>query len=258
MRSAVLALLLCLGFMAAAHAADAKLRVTGEAFVLTMPDGKALGTNDLVGATLDMTTPDGAQVAVRIDSAAPAKERASLMLLTLSTFDGKAWVPFCETDYYGRATGFPVAGAWDGHGRFIADPERWYITCTSGSQGKCILFGYDPWSKGPGGEDLVPYYEACQHMVRADYDGSGASFTKNGTIIDISDDIGIEKAEMDKDPGFHFEAGWAPEGAVCVAKTRWSDLLTRDDLVKRTPRLDGPCTHDTAKARGAILFNGSR
>jgi hypothetical protein len=95
-------------------------------------------------------------------------------------------------------------------------------------------------------------------MVRADYDGSGLSYTKNGTIIDIFDDLGIEKPDSLDDPAFHFEAGWSPDGAVCVARTRWSDLLSLDDLVKRAPRLAGPCSQEIARAKGAILFNGSR
>jgi hypothetical protein len=151
-----------------------------------------------------------------------------------------------------------MAGAWDGNGHFIADKSRWFITCTSGSQGKCILFGYDPWGRGPHGEDLVPYYEACQHMVRADYDGSRWAHTRNGTTIDIWDHIDIQADAAADDPAFHFEAGWSARGAVCVARTRWPDLLSRDALVRAAPRLDGPCDEAIATAEGALLFNRSR
>jgi hypothetical protein len=236
----------------------ARLTVSHEAFVLTMPDGKQLRTRNLIGATLDMTTPDGAEIALRIDGAHPAKERPSLILLDMSVRVGAKRMPFCEKDYYGRAAGFPVSGAWSANGRFIADPNRWFITCTSGSQGKCILFGYDPWSKGPHGEDLIPYYEACQHMVRADYDGSRWAHTKNGTPIDIWDHIGIQYPDGSGDTSFRFEAGWSPRGAVCVSKTRWADLLARDDLMKSAPALDGPCDEAVAAAKGALLFNRSR
>jgi hypothetical protein len=234
----------------------ATLSVKGERFVLTSPNGKQLTTKDLVGSTLDMADQNGTEYAVRIDAADPARERPTLDLLSLSVKDVHGnRVPFCDKDYYGRSAGFPVAGAFNRRGHFIPDGSRWFITCTSGSQGKCVLFGYDPWSKGPHGEDLAPYYEACQHMVRADYDGSGNPHTKNGTLINIYDDIGIEKV----DPGGgDFEAGWKPSGAVCVAKTRWSDLLTLKQLQKMAPRLAGPCNEEIARKKGALIYNRSR
>ena len=261
MRSLFLATALATAFAASPAFADkAGIAINGESFVVTTSDGGRLAASDLVGATMTMTTPEGMAFDLRIDSASPAKERPSLSLLSLSVRDAGTgqWRPFCQKDAYGRAAGFPVAGAWDGNGHFIADKSRWFITCTSGSQGKCILFGYDPWGRGPHGEDLVPYYEACQHMVRADYDGSRWAHTRNGTIIDIWDHLGIQTDAAADDPAFHFEAGWSARSAVCVARTRWPDLLSRDTLVRSAPRLDGPCNEAIATAEGALLFNRAR
>src|ERR1041385_6963440 len=79
--------------------------------------------------------------------------------------------------------------------------------------------------QGPvGRRPRFPYYEACQHMVRADYDGSRWAHTKNGTPIDFWDHIGVQHPDTLADPAFAFEPGWSPEGAACVAKTRWPDL----------------------------------
>jgi hypothetical protein len=241
-------------------ASEATIAVEREAFVETTAAGARLSAGSLAGTIMTMATPEGAQFDLRIDSISPAKERPSLSLLSLSVRNPTTglWSAFCEKDAYGRSAGFPVAGAWDGKGHFLADKNKWFLTCTSGSQGKCILFGYDPWSQGPHGEDLIPYYEACQHMVRADYDGSRWAHTKNGTPIDIWDHIGIQRPDSLADPAFVFEAGWEPEGAACVAKTRWQDLLTRDALAKSSPRFDGPCDEQIAAAKGAILFNRSR
>jgi hypothetical protein len=240
-------------FAASPAFADTGIVVDRESFVVTTPDGDNLLGDKLVGATMAMSTLEGTVFDVRIDQVAPAKERPSLNLLSLSVHDANtgAWLPFCQKDAHGRSAGFPVAGAWDGKGHFIADRNRWFIACTLG------LFGYDPWSKGPHGEDLIPYYEACQHMVRADFDGSRWAHTKNGTPIDIWDHIGIQFPDGSGDTSFRFEAGWSPRGAVCVSKTRWADLLARDDLMKSAPALDGPCDEAVAAAKGALLFNRS-
>lgn len=239
-------------------AAKADLSVVGETFVLTQPHGPTLTSRDLVGAEMDMKTPDGATITARIDAVTPSKESKRILLHRVSVKNpstGK-WASLCDADAYGRRAAFPVAGTFNGN-RFVADHKQWFITCTSGSQGKCILWGYDPWKKGPPGEDLVPYYEACQHMVRADYDGKGAAHTKNGTMINVWDRIGIE-AEDHQEKEMPFEAGWGPDGAVCVNKTRWPDLITTGELQHATPTLKGPCNEKIAAAKGALLFNRSR
>jgi hypothetical protein len=165
--------------------------------------------------------------------------------------------PLCDPDAYGRQAGFPIAGRWDERGRFVKDPKALFIACTSGAQGKCLMWGYDPWGRGPHGEDLAPYYEACTHLVRADYAG-GAAHTRNGTLIEVWDDLGIQTQEPKPVPGVRFEAGWGPEGAVCVAKTRYEDLLPLHVLLQSRPGLGGACDEGSARRRGALIFNRSR
>lgn len=251
-RNLILGLALALGLSGAASAKPASLTVEGERFVLTLPDGRRLASSELVGA--ELTTQEG-QV-IRIDAVTPSKERPGVLLHSFSAKDPAtgAWAPVCDKDAFGRQAGFPVAGRWTPDGRYVRDPGRWFLTCTSGSQGKCILWGYDPWGKGPKGEDLAPYYQACQYTVRANYDGRGEAHTKNGTEIDVADAIGVQTADSLNDPAFTFEAGWGPRGAVCVAQTRWPDLISLADLLKSAPRLGGPCDEATARKRGALIF----
>lgn len=234
-----------------AQAAAARLSVEGERFVLTTADGRRLTSADLVGA--ELTTTDGQTI--RIDAVAPATERPDVLLHSFSVKDNTgAWVPACDPDAYGRRAGFPVAGRFDKDGRYSKDPSAWFLTCTAGAQGKCVLWGYDPWRSGPNGADLAPYYQTCQFAVRANYDGRGAAHTKNGTTIDVSDVLGIATSDTANDPRFAFEAGWGPDGAVCVARTRWPELLDRDALLKDDPRLGGDCDEAAAHRRGAIIF----
>ncbi|HYE44173.1 MAG TPA: ADYC domain-containing protein [Caulobacter sp.] len=236
-----------------ALAAEPVLTVEGSDFVLTTPDGR-LTSADMAGVELDLEL-EGTPLTLRIASATPAEGQPHVLLLDLQVrgADGK-WAPLCDADAYGRRLGFPVAGRWAPDGSYIRDPNSWFLTCTSGSQGKCILWGYDPWRQDKAGRPLDRHYQACQQMVRADYDGRGEPHTRDGTTIDMQDDIGLQKWDSVGDPEFGFEAGWGPDGAVCVARTRWPDLLKAEDLWKANPRLAGDCTPETARAKGALLF----
>jgi hypothetical protein len=104
------------------------------------------------------------------------------------------------------------------------------------------------------------FHNACVRMVRADYCGDGRAWTRDGTIIDMWDDQGIQKPHSQNDATFSFEAGWKPEGAVCVAHTRIPENITLDKLKTSCPRLATMPTCDEALARaaGASLFNRSR
>jgi hypothetical protein len=96
-------------------------------------------------------------------------------------------------------------------------------------------------------------------MVRADYQGHGAAYTRNGTRIEMGDVAGVVPIPDDNDPSWKFEAGWGPDGAVCVARTRWEDLLSTKVLWKLRPQLEAkPCDEAEARRRGALLFNRSR
>jgi hypothetical protein len=97
-------------------------------------------------------------------------------------------------------------------------------------------------------------------MMRADYCGNGIGMTRNGIVIDLYDVNGIRKSN--KDPGFQFEAGWSPAGAVCVHHTRVLEHATLDTLARSCPqladKLGAACTEQRARAAGGLLFNRSR
>ncbi len=240
-------------------AAAAQLRVEGTRFLLDIAPGRTLASEQLVGAVFDMVTPEGEMARVRIDGTSIAVDAKGVVLhdLKVEGDDGQ-WHPMCEADAQGRRAAFPMAGRWDGQ-KFIAEKDKWFLTCTSGSQAKCLLWGYDPWGFGPKGTPLVAYYQACQHLVRADYDGRGNAHTRDGTGIDIWDEIGVQAADTVNDPAYLFEAGWGPDGAVCVAKTRWAGLLPLATLLASAPRLKAaPCDLAEARRRGGLIFNRSR
>jgi hypothetical protein len=259
-RPLLLALAAVLSLSAAIGHAKPVLTAKDSRFVLTLDGGKVLTSENLVGAVLDVLDDTGTLQHIRIDAVMPHPDHPQILLhdFRIQTADG-TWAPLCDADAKGRRLGLPVAGYWNAEGRFVADPTKLFTTCTSGSQAKCIFFGYDPWTKGPKGEDLVPFYEACQHMVRAAYGGTEAH-TTNGTTIDLYDDLGIQTPATDDDTSFDFEAGWTPSGAVCVRHPRHPEVITAEGLKAAYPTLPigDTCTEAFARAKGAHLFNRSR
>lgn len=233
------------------------LHVEGSAFVLKLDDGRVLRGTQMQGAIVHMAVEGGQVGSIRLDSIVPDPERPDLLRHEFRIQDERgAWVPACTPNADGETWGFPVTLPQGHPGREGAIT----LTCASGAVGKCARFGYRPWAKGPNGEDLVPYHAACVQMVRADYCGDGVAHTKDGTSIDLYDDLGIQAPGSKDDAEYAFEAGWGPKGALCVARTRWPEIQTREALGEACPRLaEKPeCNEDTARAAGALLFNRSR
>ena len=98
-------------------------------------------------------------------------------------------------------------------------------------------------------------------MLRAAYGGAERAWTRDGMSIDIDDRVGIQ--DPANDPGQRFEAGWMPEGAVCVAHVRVPENGALADVLAAHPRLAGLTgpelrTEDRATALGALVVNRSR
>jgi type II secretory pathway pseudopilin PulG len=242
-----------------AEQAVQSVAVERTAFRITLADGRTLSGPDLVGATLTMADGKGGQVPVRIDAVQsdPKDPSGEITLYAFSVVDAATgeWRNLCQPDPDGERWGFPVAFGMDG------EPVRdgsFSIVCTAGARAKCLRFGYKPWGPAVEGVPARALYDACVHMVRADYCGDGVGTTRDGTMIDLYDRFGIQKDEPL--PGMRFEAGWGPQGAVCVAHTRIPENATLDDVLAACPRLrEAPTGADCteASAAGALLFNKS-
>ncbi len=227
-------------------------------FKVTMSDGKVLRSADLVGARLTIVM-RGQPRRIRIDAVErdPKAQRGAVWLHSFSVQgpDG-AWTNLCMPHGDGSQLGFPVAGRARVDGIIEpAEPGVMEVACTSGAQVKCIRFGYLPWDAESG--DL---YNACIRMTRADYCGDGTATTLNGQIIDMYDDHTIQRPENSHE--HEFEAGWAPNGAVCVRHVRVKQNVSLESLVAACPRLKDRvgemCTEEKARSLGARLFNRSR
>jgi hypothetical protein len=215
-------------------------------------EGQVLRRDALIGLILVVSN-GSHDVQVRIDGVETDSSRPgeTLTLYRTSLLAPGAAVsaPACQVDPQGRRTAFLYP---DESGRFR-------LTCTSGAQGKCILFGYRPWEQR--GRPMRDLHRACVHMLRADYGGDDRPTTRDGTEINIYDRFGIQEASVA--PAMTFEAAWGPDGAICVAHPRIAEHVSLEQLAQRYPALKGHlgpegCTEDAMRIHpGALILNAS-
>ena len=221
--------------------------------VLHLSDGTVLRGEALIGLSL-VTAVGPNEFEIRIDDIVREGRLAhrGIAFYRMSVKDpvtGSSQ-PLCAADPDGERAAFAFP---DGAGRFS-------ITCTSGAEGKCILFGYLPWETRDG-VPLRDLHRACIHMLRADYGGDDHPTTRNGTAVNVYDRLGIQ--HPDPAPGMDFEAAWGSDGAVCVSHTRIADNVSLEELAARYPRLRGRlgphvCSEEAMRADPrALLFNQS-
>ena len=207
------------------------------------PRGRRVEGDDLVGASIPSRLADGSVIELEILAA----DGPSIAL-------GYEGVNLCGHNGRGRF----VPGVWDletGDRRdALADDEDFAVSfsCDSGVIAKCVSWGYDPTEVG------ADAHQACVRMARADYCGDGTPHTKNGTAIDVGDALGVQTTTHD--PSFEFEAGWGPEGAVCVSKPRYHERVVGQGELLPTcwnalPQCDDP---GEAMELGATIVNRSR
>jgi hypothetical protein len=201
------------------------------------------------GSVLDAVDESGNKLRFRVDGVEPdpRDKDGDVSLYTLSILqEGKEPEPYCAPDGEGKRLAIPVKGSWDHRGGFHDDPSRITFACTSGAIAKCIRFGYKPW-KMAAGKSLAEHHAACMRMVRADYCGDGISHTKDGTRIDLWDEVGVQsRDEVTAQPEV-FEAAWSPDGAAYLSKPRWSEDV--EDIVQLCPdKLRGRTAKDVTLA----------
>jgi hypothetical protein len=233
-----------------------KVEAAGTALRVTMSDGSVKEGTELVGAVLVFNINDK-PVRIRIAAITPDANDRTVLLHDFRIDETDT--PLCRPDPNGKQLGFPLVGRSTPDGRLLeAEPNAFELICTSGAQGKCVGFGYHPWERAANGRPMLDYYNACIRMVRADYCGDGRPFTRDGTVIDVYDRIGVQRSA--EDPSMTFEAAWGADGATCVAHTRVPDLIDVNGLARICPRLIGllgpaVCNENTSEA---LLLNRSR
>jgi hypothetical protein len=251
--------------MSAGGVALAAPRITAAAtaFHVTLDDGSQLSGLALKGAILDVVFA-GQNGRIRIADIWHDKLNPDVLLHDFRWLNGDGSEHImCPPGPDGTRAGFPVEGRSNASGAIDATADGHFeLTCTAGAQGKCVRFGYEPWKTTPDGTSLRDYYNACIHLIRADYAGDGRATTRDGTLIDIYDHIGIQEDVQDPKHIFTFEAAFGKDGAICVAHPRITDNVTIEALARDVPRLVGhlgpqACSEASA-GPAALVFVKSR
>jgi len=209
----------------------------------SMFNGMSKQGTDLYGSAIEMVTDSGDVLDVVVADTV----KANGVIWYQLTFKD---VNVCGEDGWGLF----VDGVWDASGnrldeavfgKHIVDKS---FSCDTGVIAKCVDWGYDPAIVGSDA------HLTCTRMARADYCGDGESWTEDGTLIDVFDDLGVWPYKGNgQGQGFSFEAGWGPDGAVCVQKTRYRE---REDpkCFEELPRCS---SWKSALHEGAWLGNAS-
>lgn len=186
----------------------------------------------LVGAMITATLADGSAATLRVDgvvpSSAPDLERYAI---SYAPSGSAAFEPLCGESGGSPTLAIPLTGGWDESqgtptgGARVDDPSKTTFACDGYALAKCVDLGYAPWRRVTECRAgacrvmaLSPFHQACTRAMRADYCGDGTSSTRDGTLVDVWDALGVQ---VDEAPTWPFEAEWTVSGAKCVMSTRW-------------------------------------
>jgi len=192
--------------------------------------GRAIAGADFIGASVIQQDVDGSLFDSTITNVAadPQDATGEILLYTLTSLNAAtgAVENLCEPDPWGGQYATPVSGTWTTSGAHVDSSTQFTFACTSGVVAKCVRWGYSPW-KTVSGRSLADYHQACTRMARADYCGDGVSYTNDGTLVDLYDDLKIQKKSPPSllSPLF-FDAAWTANGAYCLSKDRWLKLTS--------------------------------
>jgi hypothetical protein len=213
-------------------------------------DGQVVAGEAFVGAAIPAVLSDGRTIDVAITAFERSSTESDIALYELA-YEGRS---ICADGQKGMF----IPGVWDergAHHESLTTGEHTAsltYSCLGGVIAKCARWGYGPWRVG------AALHQTCTRMARADYCGTGVSFTRDGTPIDMFDVQGVQQPAGDAE--FLFEAGWSENGATCVNRPRYDARTATGDAVLPSCWRDLPkcSSFEEAKQLGATIGNASR
>jgi len=196
---------------------------------IMLQDGhlKGSGANDTLQRTvLQGEGSHGEVVEVTLCGAEADPSDPSLYKYRLEAWNANSqeWEnPCVATEEVPNPWALALGGTWDLSGAHHDTPGKFTFACQTGVLSQCVTWGYKPWARR-NGRSLSEHHQACTRMVRADYCGNGKSHARELPLMGRNDHLGISEplaAKSQGEPaGTVFEAGWAPDGASCMASPR--------------------------------------
>jgi len=186
-------------------------------------DSAQISGNQLKNARLKGRYSDSSEVDIRIDDVVhDSFYDVDWSYASVSFNGGVTWQPYCKD---GEPV-LPVKNRWSATHSRVNDPNVFTFACDLAALAKCVKWGYNPQRSrqecdGAGNckqQQLDDWHEACSRLVTADYCGDGVPHTRNGTPIDIYDNLNIQTRAGTLRG---LEADWATDGARCIRQTRW-------------------------------------
>ena len=168
----------------------------------------------LVGSKWELTLVAGAVETPAMMWIASAINNQGIWQYTFQHYDAQNNIAhLCDPDLDGKSTAVPIADITvdSATGDILERANTLYLGCTSGAVGKAVTWGYKPW------DITVPDFEVAVRVVRADYCGSGQSFTAPGNMLQIQDVWGVSSFANATATN---EAVWGANGAVCMNQAR--------------------------------------
>jgi hypothetical protein len=196
--------------------------------------------SSLVGTVLRGSSSEGKPVEVAICGVEPAPADPDMAWYRIEAWNpvAQAWVnPCMATARIPDPRALAVNGVWDSSGARRQVPGRLTLACENSAIAWCIRWGYKPWISLDG-QSLAELHQACTRLARADYCGNGTSHALPDAPVELYDTLGVrplvagagERGALERSS---FEAAWAPDGAVCLARTR--DGRGLEEIEKECP-----------------------
>jgi len=225
--------------------------LTGPAIAAGSTTGPPMSGLRANGTTWTGTSATGTTVRLRVDSTlAGEAPNADLWFYGVSYQTSAGWSPLCGVDAAGAPIlAVTVAGTWVATNadaaHYSASTTQFTFACRGKTIAKCVELGYKPY------RGFTDQLTSCVRLLRGDYCGTGKAYTVDGTLLDLYDNVGVQRDTQ----AWLIEAEWTPSGARCIN----SNNNARFELAAAAdPRCVKPLkttTCGTSFASGAVLID---
>jgi hypothetical protein len=174
----------------------------------TSLNGTSLNGSSVVGSTWTGTASNGTTVNLKVTAATQGTgTNTDVWFYNVSYQTSTGWSSLCVDAAGAPVQAIAVAGVWSGSNlTYQSSSSQFTWACRQKTVAKCVELGYKTWK---GWDHQLA---SCVRLLRADYCGTGVSYTKDGQLLNLYDNVGVQ-ADTE---AWAMEASWGPAGAVCL------------------------------------------